>query len=106
MSIFYYKQLYLKEPNVHSQPTLNFPRLSRGSQWWLNRELIDQEIKEVTFRIGAHKTLRPDGLPAYFFQKSWPLIEESISLLSSIIFFGPDYTKTHGLLPHLLDLEG
>ena len=51
----------------------------------LNKPIIASEIEEFVFQIGAHKAPRPDGIPAFFFQKYWGTVKSEV--ISTILTF-------------------
>lgn len=55
-----------------------FPHLNRNSIAWLNWDITPYEIKLAIFRLRAHKAPGPDGFPAFFFQRSWDVVGDSV----------------------------
>lgn len=86
--IEYYKKLYKREPTEVPRPDeWKLMSLPRGSIRWLNREVDGSEIRKITFQIGRHKALSPDGILASFFQTFWPVVGESVSAYVSKVFW-------------------
>lgn len=69
LALQFYKNLYIKDsstiPNPHSW---NFPKLNRSSIQWINRPMVEVEIKKAVFHMGANKAPGPDGIPTNFFR--------------------------------------
>ena len=49
-------------------------RLEADQAAILEKEVTEQEIKEVVFSINSNKAPSPDGVNGFFFQKMWYLI--------------------------------
>lgn len=76
----YYRNLYTKEPRLTlGSGWWTFPTLGRSSLWWLNRQVTGHEVRIAVQQLGKHKAPGPDGLPALFFQRFWPVVGEAIT---------------------------
>lgn len=76
----FYVNLYAKDNSISFCPSeWNFPRIKCNALWWINREVMVQEVKVATFQLGPNKACGPDGIPASFFQKCWDAVETSLT---------------------------
>ena len=77
----------------------NFPKLSQEEIENLNRPITSMEIETVSRNLPAHKSPRPDGFTAEFYQKfreevtsgpitSWEIDGETVETVSDFIFGG------------------
>lgn len=87
MAYNFYRHLYSKEPTAPLEPhAWQFPSLPRGSLRWLNREVVDSEVRRAVFQLGRHKAPDPDGILACFYQAFWPLVGDSVVVFVKEIF--------------------
>ena len=65
----FYKHLFLKDNSVQCMSIVDFPTLPERKIRRLNKEVTNQEIKNVDFSMEGLKALCIDGLNALFFSK-------------------------------------
>lgn len=83
----FYWDLYSKETTANLEPHLwKFPKLPRGCLRWLNREVVDTEIRCAVFQLGRHKVPGPDGIPTTFYQTFWPVVGDYVVAFVKGIF--------------------
>lgn len=72
MVLEFYEKLYAKDPHLNwDTSSWTFPKLKRNYIWWLNRDVTAYDVKSVIAKLGAHKALGPDGIPASFLYRYW-----------------------------------
>jgi hypothetical protein len=73
----FYGSLYTSEGSTNSEKILDL--MGRPVTEEMNRALVaswtDQEITEALFQMGPTKSTGPDGLPALFYQRYWPMLQ-------------------------------
>ncbi|XP_074314431.1 uncharacterized protein LOC141649645 [Silene latifolia] len=77
----YYKALYTDEHNPgfnNAIPWDIFQDFNNEDWEWLTRPYSIAEIERVISNMGSLKAPGPDGFQALFYQKHWPLIEQSL----------------------------
>ncbi|CAN6234585.1 unnamed protein product [Urochloa humidicola] len=76
----YFTDLFLRDNDVDPQELIDLldPRITDD----INRDLCKpysvEEISDAMFQIGPLKAPGPDGFPARFFQRNWPVLKEDI----------------------------
>lgn len=55
-----------------------FPVLSHSDRNWLNRGVLDEDIRIALFQMGSEKAAGPDGFIPKFFQQFWEIVGPSV----------------------------
>jgi hypothetical protein len=80
MAASYFENLFRKDTS--SDPTITVelfePKVTNDLNFELCKPYSPKEIADALFQIGPLKALGPDGLPARFFQRNWPLLRQDI----------------------------
>jgi hypothetical protein len=76
----FYHQLYTSEGSVNSDQILNLMStlVTDDMNWALTTEMLDKEISDALFQMGPTKAPGPDGIPALFYQRHWPLLRSHV----------------------------
>ena len=96
----YFKNLYSASSDAfYPYPFRNmFPVLTNDQVAELEKNLLDDEIKNALFQMGALKAPGPDGVHALFFQIQWPMVGKQICNFIQGVFNGdptpPDLNNT------------
>lgn len=57
------------------------------------------EVRATIFEMGSLKTLRPDGLNAHFYQKSWDMVRRSVyKMVQKVFIIGRVHDKLNQTL--------
>lgn len=92
IAVNYFKNLYSEEMNTgvgFLHGISGFPRLEYSDILNIQREPLDQEIKEVVFSMGSLKAPGPDGLHALFFQSQWDVVGKAVCEFVRKVFVDP-----------------
>ncbi|XP_074298539.1 uncharacterized protein LOC141629436 [Silene latifolia] len=108
----YYKTLYTDEHNSgfnNAIPWDIFQDFNNEDWEWLTRPYSITEIERVISNMGSFKAPGPDGFQDLFYQKHWPLIEQSLSemvlkaLEDDMVLFGEATEEQAAVMKHVLD---
>lgn len=80
MAAQYFKQVFQKDDTIcPSEITDLFdPKITDEINAELCKPYSAEEIGDALFQIGPLKAPGPDGLPARFFQRNWPLLKDDV----------------------------
>jgi hypothetical protein len=80
MATDYFANLFMEDASVNPQGVVNLFSLiiTKEMNYGLIKPYSAEEISDTLFQIGPLKAPGPDGFPAHFFQRSWPVMKEDI----------------------------
>lgn len=83
----YYKRLFTKDSVCDPTMAIRgaFPKLS-AEQWdGINRRVSYEEVEEALMSMSPVKAPGHDGLHALFYQKTWSLVKDQVSLVENFL---------------------
>lgn len=61
-------------------------KCSEGDRSMLEREVTEEEVRAVIFKMPGNKSPGPDGLTAEFFREAWPVIGKDVTIAIQSFF--------------------
>jgi hypothetical protein len=73
--------LYIADAEVQPEEVIHLfqPMITEEMNKCLCKEFTKEEISDILFHIGPLKAPRPDGFPAWFFQRNWEALREDVT---------------------------
>ncbi|KAG8501637.1 hypothetical protein CXB51_004070 [Gossypium anomalum] len=85
----FFEKLYGEKPSAKSNPPFNFfSRLKEQDIDFLQKPVLNEEIKKALFNMAPLKAPRSDGFHAHFFQSQWDLVGGAVCEWVQGIFAG------------------
>lgn len=80
MAAQYFENLFIKDEGVNPAEIIDLFQVKITEE--MNNDLCKpytpEEIRDALFQIGPLKAPGPDGYPARFFQRNWPLVKDEV----------------------------
>ena len=89
MLLRYYSSLFKKDEPAELEADWNIVNPQQATYLWdLDRQFIEEEIKEGIFSVAKDKALGPDRFPTSFYQKYSEVIKQDICRFFEVIYRG------------------